>query len=230
MLPSTEDAFQTIFTWNSAGSPFDSAEISYDGDGKANLTEYTEWLLSRIETPDLAGFSLAFAPLTRNPQASVAIVAARDEENQWTYHLSAQSFRTIAPGSADHTIDILDLLNVGSIDPSPYALTNGIYASRITVVAGSPNLVSYTAHQPSKEVNPPARGWFIDENAPWVALRAVFSFGNDSSSVSLLTFTFSGLIVPEFPSNIAVITFLIITLAAAVLSRRRRSPERLSTS
>jgi hypothetical protein len=222
MLPSMEDAFQTTFTWNSTNSFADFVEVSYNGDGKTNLTQYTQWLMPRIKAPDLDGFSLTFAPATRNLEASVTISATRDAENQWTYDISARSLRTIVTGSADHTIDILDLLNVGSIDPSPYAVTSGVYSSRITLEAESLSPVHCVAHQPLKEVNPPARGWFMDQYAPTAALNAVFSFGNDSSKVNTLTFTFTTAMLPEFPSNITALIFLTITLLTAVVYKRKR--------
>jgi len=221
VTPTLEGAFQTIFTWNSTDESGGTAKINYIGLGKQNLTQYTEGLMSLCLASDLEGFSLTFLPISHKPDALEGVLASKDSGSfDWTYYVTAGYLTSVSTGSGNHMIDILALLSVNSIAPSPYANAGSLYNSRIAVYIVSDEPVSFEACQP-EEAPPSSRGWFIYPNPPLHNLTAMFNFGNDISPVSPLTFTFGGEVVPEFPSFLILPLLMAATLLAVMIIRRK---------
>ncbi|MDI6904080.1 MAG: hypothetical protein QMD13_01100 [Candidatus Bathyarchaeia archaeon] len=161
-------AFQTTFTWNSTRTSDSIANVTYTGPGKANLTEYTEWLMPRCLASDLRGFSLTFLPMTRLG-ANLIVTASKDSGGfEWGYMMMTTHLTWIPVGSNSHKIDILDLLNVDSLEPSPYALTpEGTYSSMVMLIISSNETVLYAGCEPGL-INPPTqfRGWMYQLLTP----------------------------------------------------------------
>lgn len=219
---SIADAFNiTSFTWNSTGTSNTYVNITYTGPGKDNLTAYTEWLIPKCLASNLEGFSSTFLPMTSKSTASIGVSASKESGSfNWTYSMMTQYSTNIPTGSDNHLIDILHLLNVSSLSPSPYANTGSVYASMVNLQVLSNETVSYVSCQPGL-VNPPAqlKGWAPQATTPPVMLHYIFTFANDPTPVTTLTFTFSGTVIPEFTTSTLIIALLLTTIAAAALKQ-----------
>jgi hypothetical protein len=215
ITPSISTAFNTAFTYLSTGTFETFVNVTYTGPGKANLQSYTEWLITQCLASDLEGFSLTFLPMSQAPHAVVVVSAMKDSGGfDWTYSMMVGYYTSITLGSGNHTIDVLYLLNVASLAPSSYASEPEIgYSSMVTLSIYSNQTISYVSCQPGLADPPGTRGWTYYQYEP-TSLVADFGFGDDSSPVSPLTFTFSGLVVPEFTTLVLLAMF---TLAAAIL-------------
>ena len=197
--PTLTSAFNTSFTLNSTstGGPL-KANVTYNGPGKQNLTQYTEYLMTQCLASNLGGFSLTFLPLSLQPNAMVVAIAETiNGKFNWTYGMGVSYPTGIVTGSGDHLIDVLALLKLNSIAPSPYASFGGYYQSSIALVVFSNTTESFVSCQPAQTSNILQRGWYILPSVPPPArLETSFSFGNDASSVSQLTFTFGSIVIP----------------------------------
>lgn len=216
-------AFQTTFTWNSTKESSGKANVTYNGPGKQNLTQYTGYLMAHCLASDLGGFSLTFLPFSHGSNAQIAVAAAKNSGGfNWTYEMAASHTTNIATGSGDHFIDVLALLKLDSVAPSPYASYEGYYQSSVALIVRSNTTLPFVSCQPARIYNLLQRGWYIYPTAPpRVLLGASFSFGNSPASVSPLTFTFSGIVIPEFPQMLLIV-FLMMTIAVMQLTKRIR--------
>jgi len=216
-----ESAFETDFTWAMTVSFPPMVTVMYTGPGKVNLAQYTEGLMPKCLAPGLGGFSLTFLPMAQEPNALTTVNALRLVGPDWVYQMMVEYSTTIPTGTGDHTIDILDLLNVISLAPSPYAYIEflGTYSSTVSLTISSDQTVSYVSCQPGL-AEPPNRGWSYEPPVPDTYLDATFNFANDPSAVSPLTFTFSGTVVPEF-TTLTTITLLILVATAALIIKKR---------
>ena len=173
---------------------------------------------------DLNGFSLAFIPMTNEPNAFILVSAVKESGGfDWIYYVGIDYSTNIQIGTGEHKIDFLDLLNVNSLAPSTYALMNGLYTSTATLSILSNETVSYVSSEP-RLVSPPGqlRGWYIQypSSSP-VKLLAYFTFADDGTPVDKLSFTFSGLVIPEF-NELTLISALIITTIITVIIGKRK--------
>ncbi|MGQ9506579.1 MAG: hypothetical protein ACUVTB_01810 [Candidatus Bathycorpusculaceae bacterium] len=214
---SMSTAFNTVFTYLSTGTYETFTNVTYTGLGKTNLRSYTEWLMTECLASDIGGFSLTFPPMSMAPHAVVVVSAMKDSGGfDWTYSMMVGYYTSITPGSGNHTIDVLYLLNVESLAPSSYASeVETDYTSMVSLTIYSNQTINYVSCEPGI-ASPPEqlRGWYIIIPSG-TYLTAYFSFGNAPSPVSPLTFTFSGLVVPEFTTLALLALF---TLAAAIVT------------
>jgi hypothetical protein len=150
-------------------------------------------------------------------------------DNYWNLTIKATYDTTMPTGSGSHTVDVLSLLGVTSLAPSPYSAENNSanqvsYQSSVVIMITSNQTVSYASSQPPglSTVEPPfgvlaPRGW-ADYGATLTGPE--FDFENDSTAVNQLSLTFNGSVVPEFPST-AILPLLIAISVTAMLTTKR---------
>jgi hypothetical protein len=216
--------FGTSFSHNSTSPSNGYVNVTYTGVGVGNLTDYTTWLMEECLASDLRGFSLTFIPMTNETGAYTLIGAMKESGGfDWIYAMGVMYHTTIPDGPGEHTIDVLDLLDVESLAPSPYSQVQqgitSIYMSMIIVTINSNETVAFVSCEP-EQASPPARGWYIYPPIQPTQLQATFMFGDNPSPVTALSLTFSGVIIPEFttPMLMAVLTFA--ATVATTLKRR----------
>lgn len=222
---SIEDAFDTSFVWNSTKIDEEgTCIVKYVGSGKSDLSEYLSWLIERCLAPDLGGFTLTFIPMSSMENAFIEVIAIKESGGfEWVYSMGAGYSTGIPVGVGPHRIDILDLLNVESLEPSEYASYDGWFPSSIVqLVILSNETVSYVSSEPGTVSFPMSRGWYINPTFPQppIQLQASFSFADDPTPANELSFTFSGLIIPEFTRPVPLITLMIMLSILAALKRR----------
>jgi hypothetical protein len=215
-----EPVFGCSFTHNSTSVEDTYVNVTFTGNAVANLTEYTEWLMTECLASDLAGFSLAFTPIT-NETGAYTLVGAQKESGgfNWINAMGVMYPTTILTGTGSHTIDVLDLLNVESLAPSPYALVQTgmgpFYASIVDLkIYGT---VSFLDCEPERVPYPGMRGWYIITETDM--LEATFSFGGSPDPVSELWLSFTGEVVSEFTAPVLVVLTLSTCLVVAVRKR-----------
>ncbi len=224
ITPTLNTAFQADFTFNTVGTRDSIIEVNYTGHGKANMPQYTQWVMSECLAPDLEGFSLTFLPMANEPGAFIILTASKEsgafEFFDWTYSMTTTYMMSIPTGSDNHRIDVLDQLDVFSLAPSPYvSLEEGMYPSMVNLQILYEQAVSYVSSEPGLDT-PPSRGWFLSPYNPPKTFMAYFYFGNDPSPVSALTFTFSGMVIQEFTTLALAAILLLSTMI--VLSMKKR--------
>jgi len=219
-LASIETAFDTDFTFVSSGPSGTYVNVTYSGLGKSDLAIYANWLRPQCLKSDLEGFSSALAPMAQETNSIFSIFAEKESGTfDWGYSMMAAYFASIPTGSGSHTIDVLDLLNVGSLAPSPYAaMAGGGYASTVMLLITSSTPISYVSCQPGESVGG-SRGWIYYSFIPTV-ITVMFTFANDPSPASSLSVTFSGIVIPEFASMVLVIAFMIASATALAFRKR----------
>jgi hypothetical protein len=159
--------------------------------------------------------------MSQEPHAFVVVSAEKESGGfDWTYFMMTGYSTSITQGSGNHTIDVLDLLNVESLAPSSYAseVETG-YSSMVSITISSNQTINYVSCEPGEASPPQLRGWFIIIPSG-TYLTAYFSFGNDPSPVSPLTFTFSGIVVPEF-TTLVLLAMFTLTAAIAIIVKKR---------
>jgi len=112
---------------------------------------------------DLDGFSLAFVSMTNELNAAILVSAVKESGKfNWVYSLGTRYSTNIQVGAGDHKIDLLDLLGVNSLSPSPYTLTQEFYVSTVMLAIISNETVSYVSSEPGL-ASPPSqlKGWYI---------------------------------------------------------------------
>jgi len=215
-----EPVFGRGYTYNSTSVEDTYVNVTFTGSAVANLTEYTEWLMTECLTSDLEGFSLTFIPMTNETGAYTLIGAMKESGGfDWMYAMGVMYHTTIPDGPGEHTIDVLDLLDVESLAPSPYSFYFPAYMSMVMLTINSNETVTFVSCEPG-QASPPARGWYISPPIQPTQLQATFMFGDNPSPVTALSLTFGGVIIPEFttPTLMAVLTFA--ATVATALKRR----------
>jgi hypothetical protein len=159
--------------------------------------------------------------MTFEPGAQTAVLSVKNSGTfDWTNSMITGYMTSFAPDSGDHLVDILDLLDVSELAPSPYAAEVEIgYASQVLLIVSSDSSVTYVSSEPDLAM-PPARGWFLNPIPLPNTLMAQFSFDSNSTPQSPLTLTFSGNVVPEFTATTLLFQFLLV--AMIVLTARKR--------
>lgn len=225
--------FQTNFTYDYT-STFGQF-VHYKAAGKGNLSQFMQSLMSWCFVSDLNGFSPTFVQIAGEPGAYITVNTRFGSNHNWGFSVKCSYETGMSTGSTGHIVDVLNLVGVDSLAPSNYsAYYSNIYLTTIyvsgvdvTITPSNGGTVTYTSSQPAglTTVQPPAgvlaaRGWYdYDESGKSPSFR----FENDSSPVTQLSYTFSGTVVPEFPSSIVVSLFLVMfTLAATVATRFHR--------
>lgn len=203
--------FGVSFTYESTWSNNSIVHVSYAGDGQSCMPCFVNAILSDCVDESVDGFSDAIPSLAAKTTTSYfGFSAVKENEGNWTIGVAAVCNSTILPGSNSHTIDVLALLGVSSLAPSLYSynVTADYYESIVWLNLECDPPVTFVSCDPPEKQNftdPSERGWFD----MWSFYG--FSFGNDSSPVETLTFTFSGTVIPEFEPSTIIITIMSIT-------------------
>jgi hypothetical protein len=218
--------YQTSFIYDYSSFGF----VYYRAAGKSNLPQYMQSLMSWCFASDLNGFSPTLVQIAGQPGAYITVEFYPSVNNEWACTLKCSYDTSMSTGSGDHTVDVLNLLGVTSLTPSSYSgyydstyLTE-VYLATVGVSITSDQAVTYTSSQPAglRTDMPPygvlaPRGW---ADVLGAGTSPQFNFANDSSPANQLTYTFSGAVVPEFPSTMILSLFMVIfTLAATVAIR-----------
>ena len=219
-----EPVFGLGFTYNSTSVNAPYVNVTFTGSAVANLTEYTEWLMMECLASDLGGFSLTFIPMTYETGAYTFIGAMKESCGfDWMYSIGVMYSTTILDGPGEHTVDVLSLLDVEALAPSPYSeMPSGVtiaYMSTVILTINSNTSITFVSCEPG-QASPPERGWYVYPPIQPTQIQATFSFGNDSSPVTALSLTFSGMIIPEFTMPM-LMTFLTFATAIALALRKR---------
>jgi len=211
--PNIESAFGVSFTYNSTKTHDDQVDITYMGEGRSNLIEYTQWLMDQCLNNTINGFSSTFLTMASEPGAMTNVMAGKEAGSfNWSYTMVVHYDTTITTGMGSHTIDVLELLNVESLAPSPYASVGGYYTSVVNVYVNSNETVTFEGCIPPRVMSLMTRGWYVPTESG-THLTGTFYFGNYPTEVIALTFTFSGVVVSEF----TIIPLLAILLITAIL-------------
>ncbi len=134
-------------------------------------------------------------------------------------------YTSITEGTGEHTIDILDLLNVESLAPSNYSLTSmpgyiyPIYMSIVMLDITSDTTVTFVSCRPD-QATPPLRGWYIELQIPSTQLQGIFFFGGDRTPVTELSLTFSGVVIPEFAASTLMVVLAIATTITVFIKKQ----------
>ncbi|MEM1536374.1 MAG: hypothetical protein QXT10_02905 [Candidatus Bathyarchaeia archaeon] len=220
-----EQHFHLGFKHNST-VPFNSfVNVTFTGNGVGNMTEFTEQLIGDCLAPDLGGFSSTFLSIAREINAYTHLVAQKASGSfEWTYAMGVSYSTTFPDGAGEHTVDVLDLLNVELLAPSEYAfiiaVPNSFYTSIVILDVVSNTTVTFVSCAPNQASAPRIRGWYINLYVPSPAkIQGTFSFGGDNTPVTELSLTFSGVIIPEF--TVPAYTVLMLTSVVAVAIKKR---------
>ncbi len=163
---------------------------------------------------------MTLLPMTTEPSAAIGATASKSSGSfQWTFSIMATRTAEFPLGAGDHQIDILGLLKVNALSPSPYAFFSGLYTSIVILTVTSNTSVSYVSSQPKLAPSYFESGWSAQTTVP---LTYVFGFGSNSSSVSPLTLTFNGVVVPEFHTIAAALVLTLSLLSMTLVSKMKR--------
>lgn len=227
LAPSMNSAFGLTFDWQyTSSTPF--VVVCYCGPGIPDMVLFTDNLRSKCLKSDIGGFSNVFVSMVaKSPQSTVHLEAHKSSGSfQWMYNFEAEYMADMPPSEDSHTVDVLDLLGVSELAPSPYCAVEGVYESVLSVTIDSPWNVTYISCQPFEAITP-GKGWYIFEG--WYS----FDFYNDPSPVGSLSITFGGKVVPEFTSFVMMLMFLGATAWIPIFKKRfstnrgARSPKRI---
>jgi hypothetical protein len=221
--------FQTSFTYSSTDYTGDWTE--YIATGKSDLSQYMQSLVSWCFASNLNGFLPTLVQIAGKPGAYITLDLATTSNNEWACTISCSYETSMSTGSGDHTIDVLNLLGVTSLTPSSYSeyydsvYFTYLYDATVSLYITPSQTVTYTSSEPAglTTTMPPSgvlapRGWSDYSGA---GTSPQFSFENDSSTVNQLTYTFSGAVVPEFPSTMVLSLFMFIFALSAIVATRR---------
>ncbi|MEM0357931.1 MAG: hypothetical protein QXL77_06130 [Candidatus Bathyarchaeia archaeon] len=224
-----EQYFGLSFTHHSTSTFNGYVNVTFTGIGVGNLTEFTQGLMGDCLIPDLGGFSQTFVPITKETGAYVLLGAFKESGDfKWTYTMGV-AYSTIFPdGSGEHTVDVLDMLNVELLAPSDYAfiiaVPNSFYASTVVLDITSDTTVTFISCVPDQTMIPYTRGWYIDPSVPSpTQLIGTFFFGGDNTPVTELSLTFSGVIIPEFTAQMCMAVLMLISVVAVAFKKRFNS-------
>jgi len=151
-------AFQTSFLWHSTGASGTQTNVTYVGPGKANISKYTEQLMPDCLISGIGGFAATFPHMTKKTTASIGVSAIKNSGGlNWLYSMTAMYQTSIAPGSGNHIIYLLDLLNVSSLAPSQYSRPDEPNETpTVSLFITSDQTLTYVSCQPG-EANPPTQ-------------------------------------------------------------------------
>ena len=193
--------------------------VSYIAPSIPDMAGFTSNLKPKCLKPDIRGFSdILVSTVTESSQSTVELQARRTGF-VWLYNFIVGYTIDMSPGEDPHIIDVLDLLGVSDLAPSPYSFNSywGSYAdTSLDININSPWNITYISCEPS-EATVTGKGWWIypDENN----LGTSFDFYDDPTPVDSLSITFGGKVVPEFTSFIMILVFIGLTALILVLKR-----------
>lgn len=209
-----ERVFGVSYTYESTEVD-DNVTINYVASGVANLPQRTQWLIENCLAQNLGGFSMTFVPMTSELTAITILSATKPSGSfDWEYGMAIMYAKGMSPGTGIHTIDVLELLHVNSLEPSPY--------SDLSVAGGSVQIygnVTFVDCEPAQTQEPGGRGWYIMP-FPGGILWAMFGFGGNSTPFNELWLKFSGVVIPEFTAPTLTAAIILISSAAITLKKQ----------
>jgi hypothetical protein len=218
LIPSMNSAFGLTFDWEDTRMEYTYVVVSYIASGIPDMVGFTEDLKSRCLKSDIEGFSNVFLNMvTHTPQSTVSLDAHGPiflEDPKWTYHFSVKYTTSMPSGEDSHTIDVLDLLGISELEPSPYSYSSYYEAyesSYLYCDIDSPWNATYISCEPF-EGDYGTKGWRISTYE--TDLSTTFDFYDDPTPVDSLSLTFSGKVVPEFN----FLTMMLVFLGATALT------------
>lgn len=220
VTPSISSAVGVSFAHSTTETVNTEVHVNYTGPGQSDMASFVNSMLSECVYPDVNGLADAIPSLaTQTTTSALTLSASRESPSyDWLIGIGAMSLSTIPTGSNSHTIDVLALLGVSSLAPSPYSYnaTQDYYLSIVWLYFESDTSIGFVSCEPPEKEDPydlSERGWTH-------MFFYAFYFGNDPSPVEALTFTFSGTVIPEFTSPTIIIT-LILTAACIIAFKKR---------
>lgn len=225
VTPWISSAFGVSFTHESTWTNDTTVYVNYTGPGQSDMVGFVNSMLSECIHEDVEGFSDAIPSLaTKTPESSFGLTATKEIGSDWLLGVIAMSNSTIPTGSNSHTIDVLDLLDVSSLAPSPLSFnaSEDYYTSLVWLTFDcDPSVTFISCVPPEKQnlIDLSERGWAD----MWFAYG--FFFGNESSPVETLTLTFGGTVIPEFTPITSVIAAL--SIAAILIAFKWRIGKRV---
>lgn len=232
ITPSMSEAFGVSFTFErSYVSGTTDAVVSYTAP-YLDVTSFAELLVSTCVAEDMNGLSDVIPGFVAKmsvaaPYVEIGVRASKMGGGfNWDTSVGALSTNYSVPtGSNSHTIDVLDLLGVSSLAPSPYTFDGSHYESQIELGVFSSDSTSFVSCEPPLAAASGEKGWTVQTipSSPLLnmsLLTGVFGFGSDPSPVTELSLTFSGTVIPEFTSLTLLLT-LMLTVAGILILRKR---------
>lgn len=202
--------FGVSFTHESTWTNNSIVYVSYTGQGQSCTPCFVSAILSDCVNENVDGFSDAIPTLAARATSYFGLSAVRKKGGNWTIGVAAACNSTIPTGSNSHTIDVLALLGVSSLAPSSYSynIAQDYYESIVWLNFECSPPVTFVSCEPPEKQNP-----FDLSERGWINVWSFygFSFGNDSSPVETLTYTFSGAVIPEFEQSTIIVTIISIT-------------------
>lgn len=237
VTPSISTAFGVSFSWSyTQGESPAPIDVNYAANAYPNITSFAEWLVSTGIIPDVKGFSEAIPSLIAKKRESgypMSIWLMADKSyasgGNWGGYIETPPSLVdyIPTGSDSHTIDVLDILGVPLLAPSPYSYDAGTYKwsiiERLTISSSNPT--SFVSCEPSLAQTPGEKGWTYTTYDPYPGIVAQFSFGSNSTPVTGLSFTFGGTVIPEFTLPSLILILMLVASGIFILKKRlQKSP------
>ncbi len=215
--------FLLNYSWAKTDMVDGFVNVTYSDLGQSNLTGFVDTqIMARCLASGLDGFSLAFPSMANSLEAAVYISATKPLGSfDWTYGIGITVPTNLQGGQDRYTIDVLELLDVGSLSPSSYCLSIDVYFSKVQVTITNSTGVTDVSVQPdTPHLIFIERGWwaFMPQSPDYFWMQ--FAFGNSSTPVDVLTLSFRADIMSEMNSAIMFATLLIAS--AIVLSIYKR--------
>lgn len=230
ITPSMNGAFSWTFSFFSVGLTDSKTNVTYTAAGPQSVgLYYINTLKPSCLKSDLAGFSDTIPNLLSVlPTQSLAGISAHKTSGgyAWEYVFFAGYFEMQIPTGSGYTVNVLDLLGTTFLAPSSYAYAGAYYNSIVAVLVEPQTTVSFVSCTPNQIFTQYSeRGWYVIPPNPIFfikTLTGIFYFGNDATPVTVLTFTFSGTIIPEFSSLSLIIAVMVCTTTVGVIAFKKR--------
>lgn len=218
MIPSMNTAFSSTFIHNSTTTyytPYQYVVVVYIADAKIDMQTFLTNLKTDCIDSTVNGFSEVLPQFFTHAESKTIMLTATNASTTWYNMLFAQYNTTFPVSTGNHTVDILYYLGTGSLRPSDYAQFGGYYISPVVLTINSSSTITFVSCQPPETSMPIySVGWYVPNHGPANQIAGTMYFADQPNIGELITFTFEGVVVPEFT---ALTTLLTITLISAIL-------------
>ena len=228
MIPSMNIAFDTTFVWNAtiiASPPDKYVHVLYLAPAKTDMGSLLADLKPSCVESDVAGFSNVLPTMFTHSTNETILLTFSNQSEDWTGYILTTFEANLSPGSGTHTIDFLYYLGTGSLEPSPYSNFGGYYlTSTVGITVNSDASISFVGCQPAEAAMLGMPGWFITSRGPGSTVSGMMYYGNDPSIGNVITFSFSGTVVPEFTTLTLLLSFALVLAGLLCVRKRFRQP------